>query len=747
MTNSRPNLPAIGVLVTLAFALPLLHSSVLADPLEFPKKAAAMAGALAVLLAAALARRQGPNPAPMPRSVLAAGGAMLLCAALATTLSANASLSLRGLARDAALVVIGWAASRCARDLRVAARIMNAVLASATLVAAGTLIQTAIPGFSLSLGGVSILPPVPAGATLGDPGLAVQFLILAVPLGLGAATLAAGPIRLLCGAGLGVVVSAVIFCGRPEGWIAGGLVAACILATRLVRAARTGWGELVPDLAGSACRAAIVGAVVVLLVIAASRIPGLSATGQTVTPLTHVGLLAPTSGEPAADRAAAIHGTVALLTLHPLGVGPGYWRHAFLEVAWTRVPQSPFNLEHQPVHAGNGLLELTAEFGIVGGLLFAALVILLALAAARTAMSEPGARGDLALAALNVLLAAMIVGCLGSPLQETTPALLFWLAAGMCVAASGAEKPGEERGERDRGTGWLPRGAGWMVVALWAAAAVGCAIWLRDIRSAERHTLVGQSLLQAGDIRGAIRALSSRAARRSPDHLPHALLGNALMRAGQYDQAATAFGDTLARSPWFLSAYLGRATAWVELGRYDRADEDLRAALTIWPDNPGTLMRQGQLDARRGRLDQAIADYRRAADRNPTEADPWYALGEIYARRGDYDQAIDAFRRCAEKNPRHPRANIGLGEAFEKKGLYEMAVRFYQRAAGADEKAVEPRLRMANAYHALGQDCEAKDSLEAARDLENDAQRRSVIIGLIDQVDAGCRKTGPHPTP
>src|SRR5207249_1248954 len=98
-----------------------------------------------------------------------------------------------------------------------------------------------------------------------------------------------------------------------------------------------------------------------------------------------ISLLAPTTGNPAADRAAAIPGTFTLIGHHPLGVGPGGFRHAFLEVAWTARPNSPFSLSHQAVHPGNAFLEMTAETGLMGGLAFALLVLVVLLQAALAA--------------------------------------------------------------------------------------------------------------------------------------------------------------------------------------------------------------------------------------------------------------------------------------------------------------------------------------------------------------------------
>ena len=75
-----------------------------------------------------------------------------------------------------------------------------------------------------------------------------------------------------------------------------------------------------------------------------------------------------------------------------------------------------------------------------------------------------------------------------------------------------------------------------------------------------------------------------------------------------------------------------------------------------------------------------------------------------------------------------------------KKGLPEMALRYYQAAASLDEKEVQPRLLIANTYHLLGQFCEAREALEAARDLETDTPKRKEILDLIHEVEPGCAK-------
>jgi len=723
---TTPRFP-LFVISALLCLVPLLHAGDSSDPFDLPKTALLLAGAIALLADAAVRTLRGgtaPRPAFLP-ALLA--GLFLLAAGAATGLSANRGLAGRGLADVAALVVIGWGASGVARDPARAPWLFRSALVSAALVAAGTLAQVFVPGYHLAPAGLSLLPPSPAGATLGDPGLVAQWLIVGLPFGIAAVAAARGMRRLAAGAALGVVAATLVFIGRPEGWIAGTLVAVVVLATHIARALRTGggWSDLTPGLGGTAVRTAVMVVLVVFLATALARLPLLPAPAG---PLVRVGLLAPTTGDPSVDRAAATRGSAALLGLHPLGVGPAFWRHAFLEVAWTRVPASPFTLNHQAMHAGNSLLELAAETGIAGGLLFVALVAAAIVAAARTAFAGDVARGDLGKAALDTLIAAAIVAMLGSVFQETAPALIVFVAIGLAWPA----RP--SRG----GIPWQ-RLAGALGLAAVMALAVVTAGMLRARDQAARGTFIGQALLTAGDARATLRALDRPVVTASPEHLPHALLGNAAQRAGLQERAAGYFSAVLARSPWFIAAFLGRSAAYTELGRYDLAETDLRSALAVWPDNPATTLALGRLSARRGRLDQALGELRRAADLDPSQADPWIAIGEIESRLGRQDEAIEAFRRAAQRNPRHPRVNVLIGDAFEKKGLLEMAVGYFQKSTSIDPAGVEPRLRLANVLNALGRICEARDALVAARELESDPARRDLLDDVIDRLDPQCR--------
>ncbi len=725
MSDLRPARLSAAVLAAVTLLLPFAHWSGLADPFALPRSILLAAAALLLVLDAAWSTARGTAPPAAPRRLTFPAAGLLAAAAIAAVMSFNRGLALRGLADLASLAVIAWAASRLAADPKRAANILHVAVVPSTLVAAGVLAQVFVPGFQIAIGSLSILPPAPTGATFGDAGLAAQWLLLALPLALGAVAMTRGPARLLAAVGLGTIAAALLYAGGPEAWIISAIVIVTAIGARVAQAliAGDGWNELGAALDGSAFRAAAVAILVVTLVTGLARLPGLPSPA----PMTHVSLLAPTSGDPAADRSAGVRGAVAMIGLHPAGCGVGNYRHGFLEVAWTRVPSSPFTLAHQAVHAGNGFLELAAESGAAGGFLFALLVLIALFSAGRAAFGTSETRRSLGLLLNLALLAVVLVGCLGSPFQEAAPAALVFLAIGIALPAARTGRPAARHP------------LAFVALAAAGVLAVAAVPWFARRFEVGRAVQSGQALLQADDAAGAIAALNRPAVLAAPDHLPQALLGNAWARQKDYQHAAERFGAVLDRSPWFLAALLGRAAARQELGRYDLAAADIEAAEAIWPHSSGTTMAMARLDEQRGRLDQARAGYQSAAALDPSSAEPWVAIGDIDSRRGRYSSALEAYRKAAVINPRQPRINVLIGDSMEKTGYLEIALGYFQKAATVEPASLEARLRLANVLHSLNRECESRESLQAARELETDPGRRAALDALIDRLEPACK--------
>jgi tetratricopeptide (TPR) repeat protein len=743
-TPGRFDWMATSLLGALLLAVPLLHSGAFSDPFTLPKELAMLAAALVLPWLAIVSRLRGDAEPVFLSPVFPLALATSLLAAAAIAPSANHGLAAAGFARIAAGVVLFWSVPRFVNSTEAAARLLQATLLASALVALGTLLQVFVPGMTLSILGVSILPPTRAGSTVGDPGLAVQFLIVGLPAAIGAVAFLSGIRRLLGGLCLGLVAAALLFAGRPEGWRAAGWTAAILLASRVYQVARSDrqWSRLAPDLAGDGLRTALVALITVVAILAASRATGLFGAAGATSPLDGVSLLSPTTGDPAIDRAAALRGSLHLIRLHPAGVGASYWRHAFLEVAWEQGTKSPFTLTHQAVHAGNNFIERAAEIGVAGGLAFALLIGTLLLQAGIAMARAPRPWDAIAWSVFGVIAAASVVAFLGEPFEEPGASLLVWILGGLAPVALGhAPRPATlprllwPAARAPRGI----RGA-YAAGILWLAVCLLTIPWSWRRAEASRLAQRGLGSHYTRQYREALSTLELDASRRSPDPLPRIWAGEASLRLGRSDQAIEEFGAAIARSPWFLSAYLGRALAHQDAGHYDLAQNDLEAALRIWGDNVDTLLALARLTAIRGRLDDSLEEYRRIVSMNPSLAEPYFQMGVIYLRRDRLDEAIEAFRICGMKNPRYPKLQITTGDAFYRKGLIEMALRAYQAAASENEQDVDARLKIASAQHTLLHYCDAQEALEAARDLEADTDRRTAILQLIQKVEPDCIK-------
>ena len=748
--TDRSNIETIAtwLLAAAAFLVPLLHSGAISEPFFLPKMLviAVVAITLGVM---ALASYLYTNLRPgLTSPVLWLALGVTLLSTVAVGAAANRALALWGLLDVVSGLLILWGVARFVRERAQVGLIFASYLCSASLAASGGLIQVFMPGAHIEFpGGISILPPSLGGSTLGDPGLLAECLILALPIGVGAALLSSGWRRVACGAGIGMVIACLIFTGRPEGWVAALLTAGLLIVTRVVQALQSDRGlrTLLPDPGSDSTRALLAALIVVILIGSLSRWATLSPTGGPTTTLDKTTLLSPTTGDPEQDRAGATRGTIAMLRTHPMGVGPNNWRFAFLQFAWTEIDPSPFSLSHQAIHCGNNFLEVTAETGIIGGLAFFVLVLMILVQAALASRDAPPPWSSIGYVSFNAVAAVVFMALLGAPFEEPTPALIFWMSAGLIQAAlahapqpagrlsllwAEAREPIPIRLRRRR-IGFAAGVAGLVLIG-W----IGWSVCNR-LRAAH-HVLYAQAAYSAGQFEEAARRLSLPVLASSPDPIHRVRAGSSYLRLGSPRRAVIEFTATLERAPFFLAAYMGRALAYEQLGRYDFAEEDLDRASAIWPDNIETLMSRARLNTTRGRLDDAIQNYMDVAQRETEMAEPFFRAGMIYLRRSQLDEAIQAFRMGRQKDPRYPRLALHLGDALYRKGLIEMALRQFQTAAGQDPGNVEARLKIANTHHALGDGCRALEALEAARELEADTARRGQILDLIEQVRPDC---------
>src|SRR5215813_5545040 len=145
-TLSGDRIERVGtwVLAATLFVVPLAYGPTLADPFGFVKRSLILAAALFLWGLALIAGGPGSARAPVsPSRIL--GGVLLASAAVACVLAPNRALALWGFLDLAVGFGLFLGTVRFAREARSVGLLLQATLASATLVAIGTLLQVFCP--------------------------------------------------------------------------------------------------------------------------------------------------------------------------------------------------------------------------------------------------------------------------------------------------------------------------------------------------------------------------------------------------------------------------------------------------------------------------------------------------------------------------------------------------------------------------------------------------------------------------
>ncbi len=192
--------------------------------------------------------------------------------------------------------------------------------------------------------------------------------------------------------------------------------------------------------------------------------------------------------------------------------------------------------------------------------------------------------------------------------------------------------------------------------------------------SAEAHLLLGSSMLQAGDLPGAVREFRSALERNSALPQIHSLYGRALLNTGDADGASAEFKAELAANPNDYDANFGLGEILKARKHYDEAAPLLVKASELRADSAEARYSHADLLAAEHHDQAALAELDKLGAQFPDYA-PAHALSAVLlARNGNLAKA------------KREQALAGKGEAPLNDGPKpgEAAPRFTLRKSGSN---------------------------------------------------------------
>lgn len=285
---------------------------------------------------------------------------------------------------------------------------------------------------------------------------------------------------------------------------------------------------------------------------------------------------------------------------------------------------------------------------------------------------------------------------------------------------------------------WRGRPAAEVSVLRWFVAAVlllvaTCAFTLCLFFSAgsryELDFLPALMLLAVMGIFGLERALASRPVWRRIARGGWCLL-----------LAYTVAFNLLASAEAHAAANCATGNSLLNQGQVDEAFAHFQTALALWPECANAHEGLGDVFRKKGRLNEAIAEYQKIVAIWPDFVEAHNNLGLCLLQEGQLNEAILQFQRALELKPGYEEAQNNLGLCLLRMGRVNEAIPYFQKAlelkpdyAEADSNLGFCLLRLGRVNEAVAQFQRALESKPDSIEIHNNFGYCLLRLGRVDE--------------
>lgn len=200
------------------------------------------------------------------------------------------------------------------------------------------------------------------------------------------------------------------------------------------------------------------------------------------------------------------------------------------------------------------------------------------------------------------------------------------------------------------------------------------------------------------------------------------ILALSYMNAHRYNEARTAFALQYNLAPDSAEAYLLTATMLRIAKNPDAAAEQAQKALQISPTLSRAHLLLGDLAMLRSDFAEALKQFTQEARINATEPLVYDRLGDAYLQSGNLVEAQKALIRSLALDRTNTECFVKMGRVLLAKQDVQSAVMYLRIAEKMDPGHFVTHDLLAQAYHRMGLNEDAKREAELARQTHNSGQ-------------------------
>ncbi len=394
-------------------------------------------------------------------------------------------------------------------------------------------------------------------------------------------------------------------------------------------------------------------------------------------------------------RLTAWANTLEMIKDKPLfGTGIGNWQFYYPLFAQKGAIDKDFNEDRQAKRAHNDYLQIAAELGLPGIILFLwflGSLIFCGLKIIRSDESQEWA--FLGIAGISAIISIMGNAMFSFPFQEALPP--FFLAVIASMITFGRFRKTERIKVQSKPV-LIP------VLVFFIILAVFNMMWGYRLCMADYYFLEGKRFNKAKMFERSLRPLRQSMKLNPHNFRVYSLLGRSFNELKRYHDSVPINKKALKLHPYYINCMNNLGNALRGIHHVDDSIEIYNRALELFPNFAEAHNNLGIAFKEKKDIEASIKEYKKAIEIDPSYEKAYNNLGNVFLSQNKVDEAIDYYRKTIQLDPQLPDVYNNLGLALIRKKQFEEAIESFNTCIKLNSRLADPHNNKGSALRSLG---------------------------------------------